>query len=99
VVVERYPELKATQNFLELQSQLEGTENRRAARVHRYNEVAQDFNATIRRFPTNIIAAITGFRQKEYFKATAGAEQAPTVNFEFGTTPSTAAPTVPTTTR
>ncbi len=84
VVVERYPELKANQNFLELQSQLEGTENRIAVERKRYNEAAQDYNATIRRFPANTIAGIFGFNAKEYFQATAGAEQAPTVDFDFG---------------
>lgn len=97
VVVERYPELKATQGFLELQSQLEGTENRIAVERKRYNEVAQDFNASVRRFPTNIIAGMFGFHQKEYFKSTAGAEKAPEVNFDFGTAPSTAAPSTTTT--
>ncbi|HVT46117.1 MAG TPA: LemA family protein [Thermoanaerobaculia bacterium] len=86
VVVERYPELKANQNFLELQTQLEGSENRIAQERRRYNEVAQQFNATVRRFPASIIARITGFQQKEYFKATAGAEQAPDVDFDFSTT-------------
>ncbi|MGA7614616.1 MAG: LemA family protein [Thermoanaerobaculia bacterium] len=84
VVVERYPELKANQNFLELQSQLEGTENRITVERRRYNNVAQTFNATIRRFPANLIAGMTGFQAKQYFKAQAGAEQAPTVNFDFG---------------
>lgn len=92
VVVERYPELKATQSFLELQSQLEGTENRIAVERKRYNEVAQEFNASVRRFPTNIIAGMFGFRQKEYFKSTAGAEKAPEVNFDFS---NTAAPVAP----
>lgn len=83
VVVERYPEIKANQNFLELQSQLEGTENRIAVERRRYNEVAQQFNATVRRFPANIIAGLLGFERKQYFEATAGAEQAPEVDFDF----------------
>lgn len=86
VVVERYPELKANQNFLDLQSQLEGTENRIAVERGRYNETAQVFNAAIRNFPTNLIARMFSFTAKEYFKATAGADQAPAVEFEFGTT-------------
>jgi LemA protein len=95
VVVERYPELKANQNFLELQSQLEGTENRIAVERHRYNEVAQVFNASVRRFPMSIIAGMTGFKQKEYFKATAGADQAPTVNFDFSKTAAPAQAPIP----
>jgi LemA protein len=87
VVVERYPELKANQNFLELQSQLEGTENRIAVERRRYNEVAQGFNATVRRFPANIIAGFTGFKPKAYFQSVPGAQQAPEVNFDFGTAP------------
>lgn len=83
VVVERYPELRANQNFLELQSQLEGTENRIAVERGRYNEVAQEFNATVRRFPANIIAGFTGFKPKEYFRAAPGAQNAPEVNFQF----------------
>ena len=83
VVVERYPDLKANQSFLELQSQLEGTENRIAVERRRYNEVAQAFNAAARRFPTNLIANMFGFDLKQYFEATAGAEQAPEVEFDF----------------
>lgn len=86
VVVERYPELRANQNFLELQTQLEGTENRITVERRRYNEVAQQFNTAVRRFPANIIANLTGFEAKQYFRATAGAEQAPEVQFDFGTT-------------
>lgn len=86
VVVERYPELKANQNFLQLQTQLEGTENRIATERRRYNEVARDFNTAVRRFPANIIANFTGFEQKQYFEATAGADQAPEVDFDFSGT-------------
>ncbi len=86
VVVERYPELKANQNFLELQSQLEGTENRIAVERGRYNETAQSFNETVRRFPASLIAGMMGFTQKVYFEATAGAEQPPPVEFDFSTT-------------
>lgn len=92
VVVERYPELKANQNFLELQSQLEGTENRITVERMRYNETAQGFNTAVRRFPANIIANFTGFEVKQYFEAQPGADQAPEVNFEFGQQPATAAP-------
>lgn len=84
VVVERYPELKANQNFLELQSQLEGTENRIAVERKRYNDAAQDFNASVRRFPASIIASMTGFKVKEYFKGVAGSSVAPEVKFDFG---------------
>lgn len=87
VVVERYPELKANRNFLELQSQLEGTENRIAVERRRYNEVAQQFNASVRRFPANLIAGLMGFPQKEYFKAAPGAERPPEVNFDFQPAP------------
>lgn len=83
VVVERYPELKANQNFLELQSQLEGTENRIAVERKRYNDAARELNAAIRRFPANLVAGMMGFERKQYFEATAGAEQAPEVGFEF----------------
>jgi len=81
VSVERYPDLKANQNFLELQSQLEGTENRIAVERRKYNETAQKFNAAIRRFPTNIIASMSGFEKKGYFKAAEGSEEAPKVQF------------------
>jgi LemA protein len=85
VVVERYPELKSNQNFLELQSQLEGTENRIAVERRRYNEVAQQFNTAILKFPANIVANITGFKPKAYFHGVAGSNQAPEVNFQpFG---------------
>lgn len=94
VVVERYPELKANQNFLELQSQLEGTENRISVERMRYNQVAQGFNTTVRRFPANLIAGMMGFERKAYFQAQAGADQAPNVQFDFGTT-TTAAPAPP----
>jgi LemA protein len=85
VVVERYPDLKSNQNFLELQSQLEGTENRIAVERQRYNEAAQQFNTAVRRFPANLVANMSGFKQKAYFRGTPGSEQAPDVNFNFGT--------------
>ena len=81
VVVENYPQLKATQNFAELQAQLEGTENRISVERMKFNEVAQAYNAYARRFPGNIIAGMTGFSQKAYFKSQPGAEKAPAVQF------------------
>ncbi len=81
VVVERYPELKANENFKMLQVQLEGTENRIAVERNRFNEEAKGFNTFIRLFPRNIVAAITGFKARPYFEATAAAQEAPTVEF------------------
>jgi len=81
VVVEKYPELKATQNFLELQSQLEGTENRINVERNKFNDVAKDYNSFIRRFPNNMFAGMFGFQKKAYFEATKGAEKAPEVKF------------------
>ncbi|MDK2910596.1 MAG: LemA protein [Bacteroidales bacterium] len=81
VVVERYPDLKANQNFLELQSQLEGTENRIAVERRKFNEMAQAYNTNIRTFPRNIFASMFGFEKKAYFQAAEGAETAPKVEF------------------
>jgi LemA protein len=81
VVVERYPDLKATANFQELQAQLEGTENRIAVERRRFNEAAQAFNTARRRFPTVIIANLFGFAAKPYFQATPGSERPPQVKF------------------
>ena len=81
VVVERYPELKANQNFLALQDQLEGTENRIATERRRFNEAARQYNTYIKQFPRVIIANISGFREKPYFKAQESASQAPKVKF------------------
>jgi len=81
VVVERYPDLKANENFLNLQSQLEGTENRIAVERKRFNEAAREFNTYIRKFPKNILANMFGFREKPYFKAQEGADIAPKVKF------------------
>jgi LemA protein len=81
VVVERYPDLKANQNFLDLQAQLEGTENRISVERKRFNETVQSYNTYIRRFPKNIAANIFGFNKKEYFKAEQGAEKAPEIKF------------------
>jgi len=81
VVVERYPELKATQNFRDLQVELEGTENRISVERRKFNEVAQVFNTYIKRFPQNFLAGMFGFQSKPYFKASEGADQAPEVKF------------------
>ena len=81
VVVERYPDLKANQNFLELQAQLEGTENRIAVERRRFNEIARDYNTYIKLFPKNLLAGMFGFEPKPYFKAAEGAEKAPEVKF------------------
>jgi LemA protein len=84
VVVERYPELRANQNFRDLQAQLEGTENRITVERNRYNEAAQGYNTARLRFPTNLFASMFGFKEKAYFKAvTPGAERAPAVQFDF----------------
>lgn len=80
-VAEQYPDLKANQNFLELQSQLEGTENRITVARRDYNEVAKEYNTTIRRFPKTILASLFGFEKKAYFEAAEGAETAPQVQF------------------
>ncbi|HNY24092.1 MAG: LemA family protein [Bacteroidales bacterium] len=81
VVIERYPELKANQNFLELQAQLEGTENRITVERRSFNETVQSYNTLIRKFPNSIIAGIAGFEKKAYFKAAEGADKAPVVEF------------------
>ena len=81
VVAEQYPDLKANQNFLELQAQLEGTENRIAVERMRFNEVAREFNTKLRQFPTNILGGLFGFKTKEYFKADQAAQAAPKVQF------------------
>jgi LemA protein len=83
VVVERYPELKATANFQELQAQLEGTENRIAVERGRFNDVAQAYNTAIRRFPAMLFAGALGFKERPYFTAVAGAEKPPKVEFNF----------------
>ena len=83
VVVERYPELKANQNFSTLQEQLESTENRIAVERKKFNEVVQKYNTAIRRFPNNIFAGMFGFDKKGYFQAKEGADVAPDVEFNF----------------
>jgi LemA protein len=81
VVSENYPNLKANENFMELQAQLEGTENRISVERGRFNELAKEFNASIRRFPKNIIASIGRFEKKPYFEAEKGSQKAPAVKF------------------
>lgn len=81
MVVERYPDLKANQNFSELQAQLEGTENRIAVERKRFNEIAKDYNTYLRKFPNNIFSGLFGFSTKAYFTASEGADVAPNINF------------------
>lgn len=81
IVVEKYPDLKANQNFLELQSQLEGTENRIAVERQRYSDVVNEYNTSVRRFPNSMFASMFGFDKKPYFEAQSGAENAPKVEF------------------
>ena len=80
-ITENYPDLKANENFKELEAQLEGTENRIAVERKKFNETAQVYNTSIRKFPRSIVASMFGFERKPYFKAQEGAEQAPTVQF------------------
>jgi LemA protein len=80
-VAENYPQLKANENFLQLQSQLEGTENRIAVERKRFNEVVQEYNVRVRTFPASMFAGMFGFNQKPYFEAEPGAEKAPKVKF------------------
>lgn len=82
VIVERYPNLKANQNFLELQAQLEGTENRIAVERRKYNEIAKTFNKRIKKLPGKLFNTFYGFEEKGYFEAQEGAENAPVVSFE-----------------
>ncbi len=84
VVVEKYPELKANQNFLNLQSQLEGTENRISVERGNFNTAVKAFNTAVQLFPTNVIAGFFGYKVKPYFEAKAGAENPPAVSFQFG---------------
>lgn len=81
VVVENYPELKANQNFLELQAQLEGTENRINVERRNFNEAVQQFNSKLRKFPTNFIGKLFGFSAKPYFKSQPGSQEVPKVEF------------------
>ena len=81
LIQENYPELKANENFRDLQAQLEGTENRIATERMKFNQTVKDYNTSIRKFPDNIIASVFGFEKKGYFEAQAGAETAPKVEF------------------
>ena len=81
MITENYPDLKANENFLELQSQLEGTENRITVERKKFNETARDYNTSIRKFPANILAGMFGFERKPYFEAKEGSDAAPTVEF------------------
>ena len=80
-ITENYPDLKANQNFLELQAQLEGTENRISVERNRFNEASKNYNTYIRKFPRSIIASIFGFEKRPYFEAEEGTEKAPEVKF------------------
>lgn len=81
VSMEKYPELKATENFSNLQTQLEGTENRIKTARNDYNAAVQEYNTSVKRFPNNLLAGMFGFSEKGYFAADAGAEKAPSVDF------------------
>ncbi|MBU1008518.1 MAG: LemA family protein [Bacteroidetes bacterium] len=81
VVVEKYPELKSNQNFLELQAQLEGTENRIATERQKFNDTTKEYNTYLKKFPTNLFAGMFGFEAKAYFEAVKGADKAPEVDF------------------
>jgi LemA protein len=92
VVSENYPQLRATENFQGLQAQLEGTENRISVERNKFNTVVQDYNVAVKRFPTNMIAGMFGFSPRPFFAAQQGAERAPTVNFNFGSSAPAASP-------
>jgi len=94
LVSERYPELKANQNFLSLQAQLEGTENRISVERGNFNKTVQDYNVAVRSFPTNLIASMLGFPPKPFFTAQPGAEKPPPVQFNFSS-PAPAPATTP----
>ena len=81
MITENYPDLKANQNFMELQAQLEGTENRITTERGRFNEMCIEFNSSIRRFPTSLVASLAGLEKKAYFEAEQGSEKAPEVEF------------------
>jgi LemA protein len=83
VVVENYPQLKANENFLQLQSQLEGTENRIAVERKKYNEAVQEYNTVVKRIPTLITAKLFGFREKQYFTSSPGSDKVPDVKFDI----------------
>jgi LemA protein len=92
VVAERYPELKATTNFRDLQAQLEGTENRISVERGRFNDAVQRYNTAIKSFPAVLIAGMFGHQPRPYFTATTGAEKPPQVQFDFGAKPAPAKP-------
>jgi LemA protein len=93
VVVENYPQLRSNENFLRLQDELAGTENRIAVERRRYNETVQDYNTFISLFPNSLVASLSGFpRNDAYFKTDEGARQAPKVKFDYGNKPATPAP-------
>lgn len=92
VVVERYPELKANSNFLQLQAQLEGTENRISVERNGFNQVVQRYNTAVQRFPGVLLAGLFHYSPRPYFKATEGSEVPPKVEFNFGGQPKAAAP-------
>jgi LemA protein len=83
VVSERYPDLKSSANFLELQAQLEGTENRISVERGRFNDTVQAYDTAIKSFPANLYASMAGFTEKPYFTAAAGSDKAPQVQFDF----------------
>jgi LemA protein len=91
VVSERYPDLKSNQNFIDLQAQLEGTENRITTARNYFNQAAQSYNTAVQSFPTNFIAGLSGFTTRPYFQAKEGSDVPPPVHFDFNT-PSNAAP-------
>ena len=96
VIVENYPQLKSNENFMRLQDELAGTENRIAIERRRYNEVVQDYNTYISLFPNSLVASMAGFQRNDaYFKTEAGARQAPNVNFDYGKTPGAATTPTP----
>ncbi len=84
VVVEKYPDLKATANFRDLQSQLEGTENRITVERQRFNEVVQSYNTSVKQFPNVVFAGMFGYQTRPYFQAAPGSDKAPKVEFNFG---------------
>ena len=90
VVSENYPQLKATENFQNLQAQLEGTENRISVERNNFNSAVQEYNTALERFPTNMLNKMFGFKERPFFAAEAGSEKAPSVNFNFGNTPAPA---------
>jgi LemA protein len=92
VVSERYPELRANQNFLSLQAQLEGTENRISVERGNFNEAVKDYNTAVRSFPTALLAGMFGFPPRPFFNAQPGADKAPEVKFDFNQAPATPAP-------